>query len=283
MHISSQRAGRNIRRFLIYTVLIIAAFIALFPFIWMVSTTFKSMSDLYSMPPTLFPKNVTFDNYIEGWEGADFSKYFLNTLIVTLAATCGTVLSSSIVAYGFARYKARFSSLFFAVLLGTMMLPSQVTLIPQYLLFYKMKMIDTYWPLIIPSWLGGGAFNIFLFTQFFRTIPRELDEAAKVDGANSLQVFMSILLPSVKPVMMAVLVMSLVYNWNDFFNPLIYLNSNEKFTIAIGLQFFKGSQGNVQVGQMMAMAFVSLIPILILFVFCQRYFIEGIKMSGLKA
>ena len=168
------------------------------------------------------------------------------------------------------------------ILLGTMMLPSQVTLIPQYLLYYKLGMVDTFWPLIIPSWLGGGAFNIFLFIQFFRTLPKELDEAAKIDGANSWQVFTKILLPAVKPVMLAVLVMALVYNWNDIFNPLIYLNSSEKFTIAVGLQFFKGSQGNVQIGQMMAMALVSLTPVLFVFATCQKNFIQGIKMSGLK-
>ena len=162
------------------------------------------------------------------------------------------------------------------------MLPAQVTLIPQYLLYYKLGMVDTIWPLVIPSWLGGGAFNIFLFIQFFRTLPKELDEAAKIDGANSLQVFTRILLPSVKPIMLAVLVMALVYNWNDFFNPLIYLNSNKKFTVAIGLQFFKGSQGNVQIGQMMAMALISLLPVLVIFAVCQKYFIQGIKMSGLK-
>lgn len=240
------------------------------------------MSDIYKMPPTLFPEHPTLENIIEGWKGADFGMFFKNTVFITLMATVGTVLSSSIVAYGFSRFKSRLSSFLFVVLLGTMMLPSQVTLIPQYLLYNKLNMINTFWPLIIPSWLGGGAFNIFLFIQFFRTLPKELDEAAKIDGANSWQVFSRILLPSVKPVMLAVLVMALVYNWNDFFNPLIYLNSNEKFTIAIGLQFFKGSQGNVQIGQMMAMALVSLLPVLLIFATCQKYFIQGIKMSGLK-
>lgn len=234
------------------------------------------------MPPTLIPEHGTIENFIEGWKGANFQMYFKNTAVITLLATVGTVFSSSIVAYGFARFQSRMSKFLFMVLLGTMMLPTQVTLIPQYLLFYKMGMVDTIWPLVIPNWLGGGAFNIFLFIQFFRTLPKELDEAAKIDGANSLQIFTRILLPAVKPVMLAVLVMALVFNWNDFFNPLIYLNSNEKFTIAIGLQFFKGSQGNVQVGQMMAMALFSLLPVLIVFGTCQKYFIQGIKMSGLK-
>ena len=234
------------------------------------------------MPPDLIPTNPTVQNYIEGWKGADFGLFFKNSLFITIIATIGTVLSSAFVAYGFARFKARFSGLLFTILLATMMLPTQVTLIPQYLMYNKMGMVNTYFPLLIPSWLGGGAFNIFLFIQFFRTLPKELDEAAKIDGANSFQIFTKIMLPAVKPVMLAVLVMSLVYNWNDFFSPLIYLNDNKKFTIAIGLQFFKGSQGNVQIGQMMAMSLVALLPVLIIFAVCQKYFIQGIKMSGLK-
>ena len=280
--LKSQKKNKLLSRTLTYIVLILAAAICLFPFLWMISTSFKPMSDIYKMPPTLIPEHGTIENFIEGWKGANFQMYFKNTAVITLLATVGTVFSSSIVAYGFARFQSRMSKFLFMVLLGTMMLPTQVTLIPQYLLFYKMGMVDTIWPLVIPSWLGGGAFNIFLFIQFFRTFPKELDEAAKIDGANSLQIFTRILLPAVKPVMLAVLVMALVFNWNDFFNPLIYLNSNEKFTIAIGLQFFKGSQGNVQVGQMMAMALFSLLPVLIVFGTCQKYFIQGIKMSGLK-
>ena len=282
MHTRSQKKAKLAARIVTYFVLIAAAVICLFPFIWMISTSFKPMSDIYKMPPTLFPENGTVENFVEGWKGANFQLYFKYTAVITFLATVGTVLSSSVVAYGFARFQSRCSKLLFMVLLGTMMLPTQVTLIPQYLLYYKLGMVDTIWPLIIPSWLGGGAFNIFLFIQFFRTLPKELDEAAKIDGANSLQVFTRILLPAVKPVMLAVLVMALVYNWNDFFNPLIYLNSNDKFTIAIGLQFFKGSQGNVQVGQMMSMALVSLLPVLVIFATCQKYFIQGIKMSGLK-
>ena len=280
--LKSQKKNKLLSRTLTYIALILAAVICLFPFLWMISTSFKPMSDIYKMPPTLIPEHGTIENFIEGWKGANFQMYFKNTAVITLLATVGTVFSSSIVAYGFARFQSRMSKFLFMVLLGTMMLPTQVTLIPQYLLFYKMGMVDTIWPLVIPSWLGGGAFNIFLFIQFFRTLPKELDEAAKIDGANSLQIFTRILLPAVKPVMLAVLVMALVFNWNDFFNPLIYLNSNEKFTIAIGLQFFKGSQGNVQVGQMMAMALFSLLPVLIVFGTCQKYFIQGIKMSGLK-
>ena len=282
MHTRSQKNARLAGRGITYVILIGAAVICLFPFVWMVSTAFKETSEIYQMPPTLLPSRLVFENFVEGWKGAEFGIFFKNSLFVTLLATAGTVISSSFVAYGFARFQSRLSGLLFTILLGTMMLPTQVTLIPQYLMFNKLGMINTYLPLILPSWLGGGAFNIFLFIQFFRSLPKELDEAAKIDGANSLQVFTRILLPAVKPVMLAVLVMALVYNWNDFFSPLIYLNDNMKFTIAIGLQFFKGSQGNVQIGQMMAMSLVALLPVLVIFATCQKYFIQGIKMSGLK-
>ena len=282
MHTKSQKTAQRVGRIITYIILIFAAGICLFPFLWMVSTSFKETSEIYKMPPDLIPTSPTVQNYIEGWKGADFGLFFKNSLFITIIATVGTVLSSAFVAYGFARFKARFSGLLFTILLATMMLPTQVTLIPQYLMFNKLHMVNTYFPLLIPSWLGGGAFNIFLFIQFFRTLPKELDEAAKIDGANSLQIFTKIMLPAVKPVMLAVLVMSLVYNWNDFFSPLIYLNDNKKFTIAIGLQFFKGSQGNVQIGQMMAMSLVALLPVLIIFAICQKYFIQGIKMSGLN-
>lgn len=207
--LKSQKKNKLLSRTLTYIVLILAAVICLFPFLWMISTSFKPMSDIYKMPPTLIPEHGTIENFIEGWKGANFQMYFKNTAVITLLATVGTVFSSSIVAYGFARFQSRMSKFLFMVLLGTMMLPTQVTLIPQYLLFYKMGMVDTIWPLVIPSWLGGGAFNIFLFIQFFRTLPKELDEAAKIDGANSLQIFTRILLPAVKPVMLAVLVMAL--------------------------------------------------------------------------
>ncbi len=282
MHVKSYKRTKLLGKTATYCILLSAAVICLFPFMWMVSTSLKETSEIYKMPPGLFPQNPTFNNFIKGWRGADFALFFKNSALVTLFATLGTLVSSSVVAYGFARFKSRLSPFLFMVLLGTMMLPTQVTLIPQYLLYYRLKLIDTYWPLIIPGWVGGGAFNIFLFVQFFRTLPKEFDEAAKIDGANSLQVFLRILLPAVKPVMLAVLVMSLVYNWNDFFNPLIYLNSSNKFTIAVGLQFFKGSQGNVKIGEMLAMSLVSLLPVMTIFATCQKYFIQGIKMSGMK-
>lgn len=275
------RAKSN--RIFIYLVLIAASLICVIPFLWMVSTSFKSMREIFMVPPTLIPKRPTLSNYPKGWGYSDFTTYTKNTVLLAATATVGTVFSSAFVGYGFARFKSRLSGLLTVVLLGTIMLPPQVTIVPQYMLFHKFGMIDTYWPIIIPAWLGGGAFNIFLFIQFFRTIPKELDEAAEIDGASSLQIFTRIMLPTVKPVILAVTVMSLVYHWNDFFTPLIYLSTTSKYTIAVGLQFFQSAYGNIQIGQMMAVSLVTLLPVLITFFTFQRYFIQGIKMSGLKS
>lgn len=279
----SQKVAERTGKIIIYIILIVAAFICIFPFLWMLSTSFKNMNEVFAMPPTFIPKDPIISNYPDGWAYSDFSTFTINTLIITVICTVGTVMSSSFVAYGFSRFKSRLSGFLSFVLMGTMMLPAQVTLIPQYLLYNNFHMVDTFWPLIIPSFVGGGAFNIFLFMQFFKTLPKELDEAATIDGANSFQTFTRIMVPAVKPVVLAVGVMSLVFNWNDFFTPLIYLTSTEKFTIAIGLRFFKSGYGNTQVGLMMAVSILTLLPVLIIFFICQKYFIQGIKMSGLKA
>ena len=279
---SSIRARRVVGRTIIYLILCICVVISITPFLWMLLTSVKSTAEAYRFPPSIFPQRWLWSNYSNGLSKANFLLFFRNTAFLAVVCTIGTVISSQIVAYGFSRFKCVGSKMWYTLMLATMMLPNQVTLIPQYLLYLKMGMVDTYWPLIIPSWLGGGAFNIFLFIQFFRTLPKELDEAAFIDGANTLQTFTHIMMPSVKSVSLCVLVMSLVYNWNDFFTPLIYINSTKKFTLAIGLQFLNSSMGDTKIGQMMAVAVATMIPVLIVFFLCQRYFIEGIKMSGIK-
>lgn len=279
----SHRMSKRVRRIMIYTTLIIASAICIFPFIWMVSTSFKPINEVYIVPPKWIPDQPTLSNYIEGWAYADFTTYTKNTVFLALITTLGTVVSAAFVAYGFSRFRARLSGLLMTLLLATLMLPSQVTLIPQYLLYNRLRLLDSYWPLIIPSWLGGGAFNIFLFVQFFKTLPKELDDAAYIDGANSFQTLLHVLMPAIKPVVLAVTVMSLVYNWNDFLTPMIYLNSEAKYTIAIGLRYFQGAYGNMRMGYMMAVTTATLLPVLVVFFVAQKYFIQGIKMSGLKA
>lgn len=278
----SKTASHRLQMTVIYIILGLCAVVCIFPFLWMLTTAFKSTAEAYQFPPTLLPKRWLFSNFSNGLQQADFALFTRNTVFLVFINTIGTVLSSAFVAYGFARFPGKGSKFWYTCLMATMMLPAQVTLIPQYLLYFKAGMVDTYWPLIIPSLLGGGAYNIFLYRQFFMSMPKELDEAAMIDGANSFQTFIHIMLPAVKPVSMCVGVMSLVYNWNDFYQPLIYLNSTKKFTVAIGIQFLNSSMGTTKIGQMMAVALVMTIPVLIIFFLCQKYFVEGIKMQGIK-
>jgi len=279
----SAKRSRQFSRFMIYLILILAASICIVPFIWMVLTSFKTNAEALRFPPTIIPQKWIFSNYPKGLAKADFGRFTLNTIFLATTCTVGTVISAALVAYGFSHFKARGSKIWFSLLLSTMMLPAQVTLIPQYLIYYNLGMLDSYWPMIIPAWLGGGAFNIFLYHQFFKSLPIELNEAAEIDGANSMQTFLRIMLPSVSSVMICVGVMSLVYNWNDFLTPLIYLNTSQRYTLAIGLQFLNSSQGTSKIGMMMAVALVTMLPVLVLFFLLQKYFVQGIKLSGLKS
>lgn len=269
-------------RIINYVLLVVLAAVFAFPFLWMVATALKLPTEVYTIPPKLIPQTITWDNFIEGWQYADFTRYTWNTVVVTTLAVLGTVISAAVVAYGFARFRSRYSGLLFAIVLGTMMLPNQVLLIPTYILFSKIGWLDTLAPLIVPSFFGGGAFNIFLLRQFFKTIPKELDEAALIDGANSFQIFYKILVPAIAPALITVAVLSVAFHWNDFMSPLIYLNSDENFTLAIGLQFFQNSYGSSQVQMLMAVSLITVIPLLILFFIGQKYFVQGITMSGLK-
>ena len=278
----SKTAHNRVIYTIIYIILIFCAVLCVFPFFWMITTSFKSTAEAYSFPPTILPKRWLFSNFVNGLQAADFGRFTVNTVLLVIVNTVATVLSSAFVAYGFAKFPARGSKFWYTCVMATMMLPGQVTLIPQYLLYYKFHMVDTYWPLIIPSILGGGAYNIFLYRQFFLSLPKELSEAAMIDGANSFQTFTHVMLPSVKPVSMCVGVMSLVWNWNDFYNPLIYINTTSKFTVSIGLQFLNSSMGTTKIGQMMAVALIMTIPVMVIFFICQKYFVEGIKMSGIK-
>lgn len=276
------KSAAAMRKLLSYAVLILLTVIFLVPFLWMLSTAFKTPDQIYKIPLVCIPKPFTLNNIVEGWKFVDFNRYTMNTIFITIAGTCGTVFSSALVAYGFARFHSRYSGPLFLVVLATLMLPTQVTLIPAYMMYSKMGFVDTYLPLLLPSWLGGGAFNIFLLRQFFRGIPRELDEAAKIDGCGSFKIFTRILLPVVKPALTSVGIMALIGNWNDFLGPLIYLNSERKYTIAIGLQYFNNSYGTGKVNLLMAVSVVTVIPLILLFFFAQNYFVQGITVSGIK-
>lgn len=224
-------------------------------------------------------------NYAKAWKpealDEDFNRYLMNTLIITILGIVGVLLSSTFVAYGFARFKFPGRDIMFLIMISTMMIPVQVTMIPTFILFKYLGWIDTFAPLIVPTFFGGGAFNIFLMRQFFMTIPYELDDAAKIDGCNYLQIFWIILMPLVKPALATTAIFGFVYNWNDFLNPLIYLNSTSNYTLALGLQTFTTMYGT-DYNLMMAASTIVLLPILVIFFFGQRFFIEGVATSGLK-
>jgi multiple sugar transport system permease protein len=232
----------------------------------------------------LIPRAPQWGNYARVLELAPFLTWVKNTLIVVVATTLGSVLTASLVAYSFARFKYRGRDILFLLTLGTMMLPQQATLIPQYILFHDLGWIDTLKPLWVPAWFGGGAFEIFLLRQFILTLPRELDEAAFIDGASYLQIYRSVLMPLCKPVLATLTIFTIVDNWNDFLRPLIYLNSPAHFTIGVGLSFFQ-NQTDIKypmeylltAGSVMAIA-----PIIVLFFLTQRYFIEGVVLTGVK-
>lgn len=276
------KKDKMLKRFIGYLLLTPFSILFLIPFLWSVSTALKPLDQVYLFPPKWIPNPIVWDNFSKGWHAAPFDRFFLNTLIITVLATLGAVLSSSFVAFGFARLRSFDKNFLFIMLLSTMMLPGQVTMIPIYILFKNLGWLDTYLPLIIPSWFGGGAYNIFLLRQFFMTIPTEFDEAAKIDGCSYFRIYWSIILPLAKPAIITITIFSIIYHWNDFLGPLIYLSSMEKFTISIGLRYFQDLYQATQMNLMMAVSLIALTPILVLFLIAQRYFIKGIILSGIK-
>lgn len=230
----------------IHIILIAGALLMLFPFFWLVSSSFKPVNQIFKIPIKWIPRDITFDNYINGWKGLpgySFSNFFLNSFKVTLTVVIATVFSSSFVAYGFARINFRYRDFLFLVLLSTLMIPSQVTLIPLYVIFSKLHFLDTYIPLTIGSFLGGGAFFIFLMRQFYDSIPKELDDSAKIDGCSHFRIYWSIMLPLSKPGLFSVAIFSFIWTYNDFMSPLIYLNSVSKYTIPVALRMFVDNAG----------------------------------------
>ncbi len=280
--IVARRRGalRRWRTALSHVALIGLALLMLTPLLWMISTSFKSDGAEFEYPPRLIPATFEIDNYQRGLTILPFARYFLNSLLVTVLATIGNMLSASFVAYGFARLRFPERDKLFILLLMTVMIPFQVTLIPTFILFKNLGWVNTYLPLTVPHFFGGGVFYIFLMRQFFMTIPYDLDEAARIDGASSLQIWWRILLPLSAPALGTVGVFSMLASWNDFLGPLIYMNKPEMRTMALGLQFFVGQYGT-RWNQLMAVAVVTTIPVVVLFFFAQRFFMRGIAMTGI--
>ncbi len=260
------------------------------PFAWAAISSLKPVYEIRQLPPVFWPSQIMWSNYLEVWTTSFFTNWVVNTVFITVAATTGAVLSASAAGYAFARFRFPGRDVLFGLTLATMMLPYEVTLIPNYLMFYLFGWLNTFLPLIVPSWLGGGAFLIFLFRQFFMTLPIELDEAAKIDGANYFQILGRIVLPLSLPVLATAAILALMSNWNSFIFPLIILNDTEKFTLSIGLRYFAvsllgaGSTGDAKPLDhlLLAGSIMMTIPIIVVFFFGQRYFVQGVVMSGIK-
>jgi multiple sugar transport system permease protein len=276
---------RAVSRIVLYVVLVALSAIFLLPIAWALSTSLKTPSQVFSYPPQWIPNPIVWENYKAAWsETLPFQIYFKNSLILTVLPVIGQVMSCSLVAYGFARFRFPLRNFLFIVVISTLLIPPQVTLVPQFILFSHLGWIDTFKPLIVPAYFATSAFSIFLLRQFFMTIPRELEDAAMIDGCGYIRFFVQILLPLSKPALVAVSIIGFFTCWNDFLGPLIYLSSPSKFPLALGLNFFLTTYGGgVQhMALLMAAALITVVLPLILFIVGQRWFVEGITMTGIK-
>lgn len=266
---------------LTYAFLALMCAVCVLPLFWMVRSSLMLPKQIFVLPPIWIPNPVVFDNYSRAMSVAPFGQFFRNTLFIAALALVGALTTSSAAAYAFSRLRWRGRDLMFALIISSMMLPSVVTLIPTFIGWNYAKAIDTYLPLVSPSFLGGGAYNIFLLRQFYQTIPREMDEAATIDGAGYLRILVNILLPLTRPALVVVGLFQFMFNWNDFMGPLVYINSERKFTLSLGLMMFKGVY-SAQWQLIMAASTIVVVPVLAVFLVGQRYFIEGIALTGIK-
>jgi len=277
---TSRSARQIMAKLAIHTLLIMGAVVLMLPLAWMFSTSLKDLGVVFSIPPQWIPNPPRWENYIEIFRVVPFGRYFINTGTVTLLNVIGKVLSCSLVAFAFARLRWRGRDVMFLIMLATLMLPYQVTLIPQFVIYRKLDWIDTYLPLVLPNWFGGP-FLTFLLRQYYLTIPMELDDAARIDGASIFDTYLRIILPLSKPGLAAVAIFMFNSSWNAFLGPLIYLHTRERYTLAMGLRTFQ-DQYYTSWHLLMAASLVSMLPVLVIFFFAQKYFIQGIVFTGVK-
>lgn len=269
---------------LTYSLLIIISLIFITPLLWLLSSSLHGLDDVFAVPFQWLPDQIHWHNYLEAMTVIPFVHYLTNTIFITIMVIIATVFSSTLAAFGFSRLKFYGRKQLFALCIATMLLPGQVTVIPLYVLFSKLGWVDSYLPLIVPAFFGSP-FYIFMLRQFFQTIPFEYDEAARLDGAGPLRIYWSIILPLARPAIATVVVFSFIGVWNDFFNPLIYINSFEKATLTLGLNFLKTQiigSGITQWHLLMAASVLVLVPNVVIFFLAQRHFIKGINVGGLR-
>lgn len=275
------RNGEFWWRALIWAILVAGSVVMIMPFVWLVSSSFKPENDIFIFPPKWIPDPWRPQNYVDALTYKPFNIYIMNTLIIVALNLVAVLFTSSLCAYGFARIKFWGRDFWFVLVLSTMMVPYFVLMVPQFVIFSRLGWIDSFKPLTIPIFFGGGAFNIFLLRQFFRTLPEELADAARIDGCSEFRIYWNIMLPLAKPALAAVAIFTFLHGWNDFIGPLLYLNSPEKFTVAIGLATFR-SVMRTRYDLLMAASSAMILPVIVLFFFAQRYFIQGVVLSGLK-
>ena len=276
-----QSFKRRITLAFVYAALAAGGVVILAPFVWMLSTAVKVPGTEFIYPPQLFTRPLRWNNFSDGWTALPFTRWFFNTSIITVLSVAGAMLSSSLVAYGFARLEFPGRTILFVILLSTMMLPFHVRLIPMFITFRFLGWIDTYLPLIVPFFFGGVPFFIFLVRQFFLTIPLEMEDAAAIDGAGVFASFLLIILPLSRPVLGVVGVFAFIRVWNDFLEPLIYIHSMDKMTLSLGLRFFQ-DQDFTDWTSLMAVSIIVLVPSVALFFVAQKYYIHGVVTTGIK-
>lgn len=282
-----RRLRDGVRKLPWYTLATALAVIFGLPLFIMVITSLKAPESLYTRPFQWIPWDFQVENYAEAWTAFPFTRYLINTLYVTGMGMIGAVVSTAAAGYAMARIRFPAARVFFAILIASMLLPGEVTLIPEFVIWWRLGFVNTYVPLIVPGWLAAGAPKVFLMRQFFRTIPRDLDEAAKIDGATVPQRLRLIMAPLAKPALGVVMILEFVSHWNKFVDPLIYLKDSDMYTLNVGLNMFRDAfseelQSIPEMHLYMAIATLIILPVLVIFIFLQRHFVEGIQLTGLK-
>ena len=278
-----RKKNKTLDKFFSYLIIVIIGLVLLYPIIYMFFGTFKSNEEIFGSTK-LLPESFSLVNYIEGWTGTamSYTKYFANTALMVIPTTLLTVASSAFVAYGFARFRFPGKKILFGVLVATLMLPNSVLIVPRYLLYNQFGWLDSYMPFYVQALFACNSFFVYQIVQFMRGLPKDLDESAYIDGCGTFRVFWQILLPLMKPAIFSAGLFQFMWTYNDYFNPLIYLNSTHKYVISLALRSTLDAESVVVWGKVLAMAFVAVIPLVILFFAAQKYFVEGIATSGMK-
>jgi ABC-type glycerol-3-phosphate transport system permease component len=279
---ATNQARRLIHHAVVYLLLSLGAISFIAPFLWMVSTSLKDPKHVFDFPPQWIPRPIVWRNYIDAWTVLPFNLFLRNTCIITFHNVIANVISSAVAGYSFCRLRARLRDALFLLVLATMMIPWEVTMIPVFVLWSELGLTNTFVPLMLPAWFGVP-FYIFMLRQFFMSIPYDLDDAARIDGCSNWGIFWRIIMPLSKPALAAVAIFSFVGNWNNFLGPLIYLNSMDRYTLAVGLNMMRNTQYGTKIQLLMAASTVTVLPVLVIYFSAQKYFIQGVTLTGIKA